>query len=269
MLVLITLPLWIYSFARSWVFGEAACKATVYVVYSCMYNSVFLITAMSVERFVAVRYPFSLLSSKRKEMMDKLLIVIWVLAFLLGIPSFLTHCVGELSGTRQCLFREHGSTGQEAVILFLETVVGFILPFLILIVCYCLLSRDLKPLNYRTKHKSAILIKSVVIAFLVCWLPYHILNFVSFISGLAEESDQLADFIQSGTLISGALAFISSSANPVLYAFAAKSFQRSLRESRLVKLFQEIATHTPKAEGPGRTSSDEPNCVNRIGQTEV
>lgn len=269
LLVLITLPLWIYSFARSWVFGEAVCKAMVYIIYSCMYSSVFLITAMSVERFVAVRYPFSLMSLRRKEMMNKLLIAIWILAFLFGVPTILSHCVGELSGTQQCLFQEHGTLDQELVILLLETLVGFVIPFLILITCYSLLSRDLKQLNYSSKQKTAILINSVVIAFAVCWLPYHVLNLVSFISSLTEKSNQVADFLQSGTFISGALVFISSSANPVLYAFAAKSFQGSLRESRLLKLFQEIATHTYKTKGMASSSLDKPNGIDHIEQLEV
>ncbi|XP_035251784.1 leukotriene B4 receptor 1-like [Anguilla anguilla] len=269
LLVLVTLPLWIYSFAHSWVFGEAACKAMVYIINSCMYSSVFLITAMSVERFVAVRYPFRLMSLRRKEMMNKLLIAIWILAFLFGIPTILSHCVGELSGTQQCLFQEHGTLGQELAILLLETLVGFVIPFLILITCYSLLSRDLKQLNYSSKQKTAILINSVVIAFAVCWLPYHVLNLVSFVSSLTEKSNEVADFLQSGTFISGALAFISSSANPVLYAFAAKSFQGSLRESGLLKLFQEIATHTHKTKGTASSSLDKPNGVDHIEQMEV
>ncbi|CAB1450213.1 unnamed protein product [Pleuronectes platessa] len=35
LLVLITLPLWIYSLAHSWVFGEASCKAIVFVITAC------------------------------------------------------------------------------------------------------------------------------------------------------------------------------------------------------------------------------------------
>ncbi|KAJ8407881.1 hypothetical protein AAFF_G00269250 [Aldrovandia affinis] len=268
LLVLITLPLWIYSFARSWVFGSAACKAMVYIITSCMYSSVFLITVMSVERFVAVRYPFSLMSWRKKEFMNKSLVIIWILAFLFGIPAILTHCVNEFSGTQQCLCREYSSVGQEVVILLLETLLGFLLPSLILAICYRLVSRQLKQLNYRNKQKSALLINGVVIAFTVCWLPHHIFNLVSFVSTLAEESGQVADFIQSGTFISGALAFISSSVNPVLYAFAAKSFQGSLRESGLMKLFQETATHTYKTKGLARTSPDQPNCVNHIEKME-
>ncbi|XP_036391649.1 leukotriene B4 receptor 1-like [Megalops cyprinoides] len=269
LLVLITLPLWIYSFAYSWVFGEVACKAMVYIINSCMYSSVFLITVMSVERFVAVRYPFCLMSWKKKDIMNKSLPVIWILAFLFGIPAILSHCVDEMSGTQQCLFREHSSVAQEVMFLFLETFVGFIVPFLILIICYSLLTQDLKQMKFRTKPKSTVLINSVVIAFALCWLPHHILSLLSFFTSLKEVSDTMANFIQSATFISGALVFISSSVNPVLYAFAAKSFQGSLKESGLVKLFENIATQSTKIKTLTSTSSDKPNCVNHIEEIEV
>ncbi|XP_041077303.1 leukotriene B4 receptor 1-like [Polyodon spathula] len=48
-MVVITLPVWIYSLADAWVFGETFCKAMVHVVYSSMYGSMFLITLMSAD----------------------------------------------------------------------------------------------------------------------------------------------------------------------------------------------------------------------------
>lgn len=110
LLVLITLPLWIYSLAHSWVFGEASCKAMVYVINTCMYSSVFLITLMSVERFLVIRYPFKMLRWKTKAIMDNALVAIWALAFLLGISSILTPAPSMRSMGLSSVFS--GSTAQ-------------------------------------------------------------------------------------------------------------------------------------------------------------
>ncbi|KAG7275069.1 hypothetical protein CRUP_004835 [Coryphaenoides rupestris] len=125
LLVLITLPLWIHSLLHSWVFGQAVCKAITYVVTVSMYSSIFLITLMSVERFVAVRYPFAIRSSRTKTILDASLMAAWVLALALGIPVILTQHVAELDGVEQCLFSEYSSFTQEVVALSLQTIAGF------------------------------------------------------------------------------------------------------------------------------------------------
>uniref|UniRef100_A0A8C7CZB9 Si:dkey-148a17.5 n=1 Tax=Oncorhynchus kisutch TaxID=8019 RepID=A0A8C7CZB9_ONCKI len=207
LLVLITLPLWIYSLARSWVFGEASCKAMVYIINTCMYSSFFLITLMSVERFLVIRYPFKMLR----------------------IPSILTRSIDEIDGTEQCLFREYSSVAQEVVFLCLETLVGFVVPFSTLAVCSCLVATHMRTMHFgSSKQKSTVLISSVCGGSL-----------------LAQTAI---------VFISGALAFISSSVNPVFYSFAARNFQGSLQESRMVRLFQELSSHTSsKLRGSGNT----------------
>ncbi|XP_038855896.1 leukotriene B4 receptor 1-like [Salvelinus namaycush] len=272
LLVLITLPLWIYSLARSWVFGEASCKAMVYVINTCMYSSVFLITLMSVERFLVIRYPFKMLRWKTKAIMDKALVAIWALAFLLGIPSIFTRSIDEIDGTEQCLFREYSSGAHEVVFLCLETLVGFVVPFSTLAVCSCLVATHLRTMHFgSSKRKSTVLISSVVVAFVLCWLPHHVLNTVDLVSILTEDPDDAVPVSVAQTaivFISGALAFISSSVNPVFYSFAARNFQGSLQESRMVRLFQELSSHTSsKLRGSGNTIGSE-NTIgsgNRIG----
>uniref|UniRef100_A0A668ANQ7 Si:dkey-148a17.5 n=1 Tax=Myripristis murdjan TaxID=586833 RepID=A0A668ANQ7_9TELE len=250
LLVLITLPLWIYSLVHSWVFGEASCKAMVYIISVCMFSSIFFITLMSVERFVAIQYPFLMLRLKTTTIMDRCLVVVWLLAFVLGVPAFLTQQVDETDGTQQCLFKEYSSVAIEIFCLCLETLGGFVGPFTILLICYCRVTMQLKGMCLRSKQKSMFLISSVMIAFTLCWLPYHIINIIDLVCILAEgtEGTDAGDRCvpEIAIFISGALAFISSSVNPVLYAFFAKNFQGNLQESRLVRLFQEIATHTNK-----------------------
>ncbi|XP_042561406.1 leukotriene B4 receptor 1 [Clupea harengus] len=244
LLVLITLPLWIYSLANSWIFGQVMCKATAYVVNACMYSSVFLLTIMSVERLVAIRYPFKMLGLKNVDMLKKCLGVMWFSAFLLGIPVILTLYVDKNDdGTPQCAFKKFTSVS-ELFCVCLETSMGFVIPFSILAICYCQVARELKQIRSTAKRRTTVLISSVVLAFALLWLPHHILNITDVIilsTGISEPTYK--EFIVH---IAGALVFISSAVNPVLYAFAARNFQGGLRNSGFVKLFLDVASNSLK-----------------------
>ncbi|XP_035537596.1 leukotriene B4 receptor 1 [Morone saxatilis] len=250
LLVLITLPLWIYSLAQSWVFGEASCKAIVYVINACMYSSVFLITLMSVERFVAVRYPYASAVWKSKKALNKVLLVLWTAAFLFSIPVIPTQVVGKESDEEHCLYREYTSVTQELVCVLLETLVGYILPFSILVVCYgCLCSR-ITQMTFKSKRKSTVLIASVVIVFAICWTPHHIGNILSLIILAIEKyfpngADNLESARSTMVFIAGGMVFVSSTVNPILYMFAARSFRSSLRDTGIQKLFRHISSTSP------------------------
>uniref|UniRef100_A0A147A2B1 Leukotriene B4 receptor 1 n=1 Tax=Fundulus heteroclitus TaxID=8078 RepID=A0A147A2B1_FUNHE len=250
LVVLITLPLWIYSLARSWVFGQTCCKAMVFVINACIYSSVFLITLMSVERFVAVRYPFVSAVWKRKKALNKVLLALWSAAFLFSIPVIPTQIVGEDGGKAHCLYRKYTSDTQELVCLLLETVVGYVLPFTILVVCYgCLCSR-ITQMTFRSKRKSTVLIASIVVVFAICWTPHQIGNIISIVilaikHSYKDTAESLETVQQAMAFIAGALVFICSSINPVLYMFAARSFRESLRDTGILKLFRHISSTSP------------------------
>uniref|UniRef100_A0A8D0D0I5 Si:dkey-148a17.5 n=1 Tax=Sander lucioperca TaxID=283035 RepID=A0A8D0D0I5_SANLU len=245
LLVLITLPLWIYSLAHHWVFGEAFCKFLVYIIYVCMFSSIFFITLMSVERYLAICHPFVMMRWKTKSVMNRCLVLLWLLALLLGVPDVLTKPLDESDGSEQCFIREYSSVTQAIILLCLETLGGFVVPFIILSICYCLVAVQLRKMSFISKQKSMVLVHAVVLAFTLCWLPYHIINITDLVciltSGIEHECVP-----KSVVFSSGALVFISSSVNPVLYALFARNLRGSLEESRLVRLFQEMATHTIK-----------------------
>ncbi|TWW67360.1 Leukotriene B4 receptor 1 [Takifugu flavidus] len=253
LLVLITLPLWIYSLAFSWVFGEAFCKAMVYIINACMYSSVFLITVLGVERFVAVRYPFISTGWKRQKAFHKLLLALWISAFLFSIPVIQTQVVGKKAGEEHCLYQEYTSTTQEVVIVLLQTLVGYILPFSVLVVCYgCLCSR-ITQMSFMFKRKSTVLITSIVVVFAICWTPHHIGNILTLIILATENSfSDMAECLESirSTMIfiAGAMVFISSTINPVLYMFAARSFRNSRHDTGIQKLFRHLSSTSRVAE---------------------
>ncbi|XP_034536549.1 leukotriene B4 receptor 1-like [Notolabrus celidotus] len=245
LLVLITLPLWIYSLVYSWVLGEALCKTLVYIVSVCMFSSIFFITLLSIERFLAICHPFLMMRWKTKSAMNRCLIFLWILALLLGAISLLTHPMDASDGTEQCFIKEFSSSTQAIILLSLETILGFVVPFITLSVCYCLVVAQLRKMRFNSKQKSMRLVHSVVIAFILCWLPHHVINLIDLYCILRPDTEH--DCVAQGVVFtSGALVFISSSVNPVLYAFFARNLQGSFEESRLVRLFQEMASHTQR-----------------------
>lgn len=253
LLVLITLPLWIYSLAFSWVFGEAFCKAMVYIINACMYSSVFLITVLGVERFVAVRYPFTSAGWKTQKAFCKLLLALWISAFLFSVPVIQTQVVGKKAGEEHCIYQEYTSTTQEVVIVLLQTLVGYILPFSVLVVCYgCLCSR-ITQMSFMSKRKSTILITSIVVVFAICWTPHHIGNLITLIilateNSFSDTAESLESIRSTMIFIAGAMVFISSSINPVLYMFAARSFRNSRHDTGIQKLFRHLSS-TSRGEG--------------------
>ncbi|KAJ7408989.1 leukotriene B4 receptor 1-like protein [Willisornis vidua] len=245
-LVLITLPVWIYSFADSWVFGVTSCKILVFIIYCSMYASIFLITALSLERLMAVFYPFTIQRYKRKEKISLIMFLIWFLSITFGISVIPFQETEEMNGQVMCTCRSYSSNRQRVSYLLLETLAGFVIPFLIICTCYLCVARRISRMTYHSKQRSERLIAGVVVAFILCWFPHHVFNILDIISieielSNEEMSSALREIVDKGVYISGALVFISSCINPLLYAFAARRFQNHLRFAKMSKLFEQMS----------------------------
>ncbi|XP_009975856.1 PREDICTED: leukotriene B4 receptor 1-like [Tauraco erythrolophus] len=245
-LVLITLPIWIYSFADSWVFGVIFCKILVFIIYCSMYASLFLITALSLERLMAVFYPFTIQRCKTKEKISLIMFLIWFLSIIFGISVIPFQETEEMNGRLLCTCRNYSSNRQKVSYLLLETLAGFVIPFLIICTCYMCVARRISRMTYQSKQRSERLIASVVVAFILCWFPHHLFNILDIISIQIELSNEemslaLDEIVDRGVYISGALVFISSCINPLLYAFAARKFQNHLQFAKISKLFEQMS----------------------------
>lgn len=257
-LVLVTLPVWIYSFANTWLFDLVTCKALVFIIYCSMYASLFLITALSLERFVAVFYPLVVQQWKNKVVTQVAVSLIWVLSIVLGATIIPFQDMDDTELGLQCTTSSYSSNGQKVACLLAETLLGFVVPFTVISICYVCVGKRISRLTCPAKRRSARLITSVVVAFAVCWLPHHIFNLLSVVSALTEESHQetfqsLEDISNVGVYIAGSVTFISSCINPLLYAFAARNFQSSVRLAKMSKLFEQMTPAVTQEDVKERT----------------
>ncbi|XP_038662687.1 leukotriene B4 receptor 1-like [Scyliorhinus canicula] len=248
LVVLITLPLWIYSISNSWVFGAASCKILTSLIYCNLYGSVFFITLMSIDRYLAVIYPFASLQWRRKEYVCKAVVIAWLLAFLFAVPILLVRDVEIFNGILHCSGRQYASKAQQIACLVLETLVGFVVPFSVLVICYGCVAKRVGQMNFQKKNRSEMIIASIVIAFVICWLPYHVFNVVELASVMVEPGSDAAETLEDvsvlGSFITGTLAFINSCINPVLYAFAGRNLRDAFRSSVMSKVFEQMAQST-------------------------
>ncbi|XP_054856234.1 leukotriene B4 receptor 1-like [Eublepharis macularius] len=243
LIVMSTVPFWMYSFLYGWVFGDIFCRLLKYLVYLTVYASIFLITLMSLHRFAVVIFPFASQKLWRPRVVHCTLLVLWLAACSFGSPILIVSSKPKKEGV--CTDEMYYTDLQRVTVNFVETLFGFVIPFTVMAVCYSCVLRRLRMLKSHKKMKTGKLIAAVVVAFFVCWLPYHFFNILINVAlllkeGNPETADTLLAVTQVATNIHGAIAFISSCLNPILYAFAARSFRGGLRETNFAKLFAKI-----------------------------
>lgn len=102
-LVLATLPFQGTDvFLGFWPFGNALCKAVVSIDYYNMFTSVFTLTVMSMDRYVAVCHPVKALDMRTPHKAKVVNICVWVLASAIGVPAMVLGDVENDNG--ECVY---------------------------------------------------------------------------------------------------------------------------------------------------------------------
>ncbi|XP_033014553.1 leukotriene B4 receptor 1-like [Lacerta agilis] len=247
LMVMLTAPFWIYYFLNSWVFGDVMWRLLLYLVYLTVYASIFFITLMSLHRFAVVVFPFTSQMWRRPRVVCRTLLAVWLLAGVFACPTLIS--ASSLNKVGECTDELYFSDEHRLVVNILETLFAFVIPFSVLSICYSCMMRRIRTLKRRKEMKTGKLVAAVVGAFFVCCLPYHILNLI-IISALLlkyaqpEKAKALLETTEALTNLHGSVAFLSSCLNPILYAFAARSFRGGLRETNFVKLFGKMHEDT-------------------------
>ncbi|XP_069072100.1 leukotriene B4 receptor 1-like [Pleurodeles waltl] len=244
-LALITLPLWIHSFIDKWIYGLFMCRFISYVNCFTMYVSVFFLTVLSIQRFTAVVFPFALRSWQKKKAIYGTILSIWIISLALATPAYVFRSTTESDGIVQCDDWVYTSDQQELADLSVDLVFCFLLPFSIMTVCYSFVIRRMRRLKFHKKSRSGRVIASVIIAFFACWIPYHITNMllissVTLRSSNPNMSETLENAAVAAENICDMLVYLSSCLNPILYAFAARSFRGGLKGTNFDKLFKQM-----------------------------
>lgn len=223
-----------------WELGGGVCRACHYICGVSMYASIYLIALMSLDRCLAVCLPFLSQKIRTRCTIRLVVMAIWIAGIFLAIPAIVYRMV-LLKNDRLICDLHHPTTKHLVFHNLFETLTGFVLPFIIIICCYGIIGRRLKETRFRRKRRTGRLIALIIIAFAVFWLPYHVVNLLD-VAAVWSGSEKVkkAGMMARPTLV--ALAFLSSSVNPILYTFSGGSFIKSAGLGFMAKLFEGTAS---------------------------
>uniref|UniRef100_A0A8C9X6A9 Leukotriene B4 receptor 2a n=1 Tax=Sander lucioperca TaxID=283035 RepID=A0A8C9X6A9_SANLU len=225
----------VYLVLKKWVFGEAMCKIIFYLCLVNMYASIQIIMLMSIYRLVAVLWPqrITLLTSRKTVL--RVLAVLWILVMVASVPAMIFRKEKQ-EGTTLVCEPVHDKSSHVILQYMLEIVLGFLIPYGVIVVSYICILRRIRQTKFRRRIRSEKLILAIVLTFCLFWLPYHIINMVQVCC--RGHSKTLNLIWHKSRAVTSSVAFMSSCANPVLYFFAGKSYIRREGLAFMARLFE-------------------------------
>ncbi|XP_069475568.1 chemerin-like receptor 1 [Ambystoma mexicanum] len=212
----------------NWIFGVVMCKLNSFVMILNMFTSVLLLTIISLDRCISVILPVWSQNNRSPRRAYLICIGAWASAFLLSVPSLLFRDIGSRKGKTRCFnnyslsanskdLREKNHT---ATVLARFTF-GFLIPVIIIIISYVTIALKLRRNRLAKSRRPFKMILIIIVAFFICWTPYHVLTIMEINHASFPES-----IFKVGMPIVTALATANSSMNPILYVFMGQDFRK-------------------------------------------
>ncbi|TRZ00663.1 hypothetical protein DNTS_025743, partial [Danionella cerebrum] len=221
---------------NSWPFGELLCKVVIAIDYYNMFTSIFTLTMMSVDRYIAVCHPVRALAFRTPINAKIINVCIWLLSSAVGVP-IMVMAVTKLTnqGATVCMLKFPDPDWYwDTVTKICVFIFAFVVPVLIITVCYGLMILRLRSVRLlsgskekdRNMRRITRMVLVVVAAFIICWTPIHIFIIVKTLVDINQKNP----FVITSWHLCIALGYMNSSLNPVLYAFLDENFKRCFRD---------------------------------------
>ncbi|XP_051965582.1 lysophosphatidic acid receptor 6a [Xyrauchen texanus] len=249
LLFVLTLPLRVFYFIQqNWPFGSLLCQLSVSLFYTNMYGSILFLTCISVDRFLAIVYPFRSRGLRTKRNAKIVCAAVWVLVLSGSLPTgFMLNSTNVQNNTISCF--ENFSSKQwkshlSKVVIFIETV-GFLLPLLLNVFCSAMVLQTLRrpqsggqggKLN-KTKILRMIIVHLSIFCF--CFIPYNVnLVFYSLVRTKTLKGCTVESVVRMIYPIALCIAVSNCCFDPIVYYFTSETIQNSIkRKSQMSRSF--------------------------------
>ncbi|XP_060528388.1 QRFP-like peptide receptor isoform X1 [Cylas formicarius] len=257
---------------ETWVLGREMCKAVPFVELTVAHASVLTILAISFERYYAICKPLKAGYICTKARASLICLLAWFIAAIftspiLGIAEF-KH-VEYFDGSKVPACHTLANTFWSALYFLSSIFLFFIVPFIVLLVLYCIIAKNLisnaaalllnKHIdNYsmRARRQVILMLGTVVMSFFVCLIPFRV--FTLWIIIVPEENVYRLGVERYYNILyfCRIMVYLNSAVNPILYNLMSSKFRTGFvicSETRR-RLFRNRCTNGNYITDPGSSS---------------
>ncbi|KAK0155309.1 Somatostatin receptor type 5 [Merluccius polli] len=238
---------------QSWPFGSFMCRLVMTVDSINQFTSIFCLTVMSIDRYLAVVHPIYSTKWRRPRVAKVVNVTVWALSFLVVLPVVIFANIQKAGGTCNIAWPQPADIWRAAFIIYTSTV-GFFCPLLIICLCYLLIVFKIRSSGKKvhatsskrkkSERKVTRMVVIVVAVFVFCWLPFYALNIINLLVVLPPEYQGIYYFVV-------VLGYANSCANPIVYGFLSDNFKRGFRKA-LCRTTRKVESHEPQQGGQRR-----------------
>lgn len=230
-----------YTFLRRWIFGTILCHLVPYAQGVSVYISTLTLTAIAIDRFFVIIYPFQ--QRMRLIACIAIIFIIWTISLMLTFPYGLYMQVARLNFTGEFEYyceEDWPTEHYRKVYGSITTTLQFLLPFFIVTFCYVCVSIRLndraktKPgakttkkeeVDRDRKKRTNRMLIAMVAVFGLSWLPLNVVNVLN------DFYINTSDWKLYNVLffIAHSVAMSSTCYNPILYAWLNDNFRKEFK----------------------------------------
>nr|XP_033813693.1 uracil nucleotide/cysteinyl leukotriene receptor [Geotrypetes seraphini]XP_033813694.1 uracil nucleotide/cysteinyl leukotriene receptor [Geotrypetes seraphini]XP_033813695.1 uracil nucleotide/cysteinyl leukotriene receptor [Geotrypetes seraphini] len=220
----------VYHFSGNhWPFGEIPCRLTGFLFYLNMYASIYFLTCISTDRFLAIVHPVKSLKLRRPLYAHLACIFLWIIVALAMAPLLVSVQTVQVKNSTICLQLYREKTSRHALV---SLAVAFTFPFVMTVTSYLLIIRSLqkgKRIENQLKEKAVKMIILVLVIFFICFVPYHVNRYIYVLHYHgAQTSCDTQRLLALSNRITSCLTSLNAALDPVMYFFVAEKFQEAL-----------------------------------------
>ncbi|XP_046684843.1 orexin receptor type 2-like [Homalodisca vitripennis] len=246
------------SVSGLWLYGEAMCKLSSYLQGVSVGASVFTITAMSIDRYLAIRHSMAFRKVFNRKSTIFVILFLWLVSLTIFAPVLwvrqtelvdlgddpLLSAAVQRYGLTWCIEDwPHRSRHIYGVLCF---VLVYFTPGCVVILAYSLMGRRLwvvrPPFDkdegsastqqvrlVRERRRIARILLLLAVLFALCWLPYNVLSLLLDLDVSLPNIGMHQEMLMTLFPFTLLLGHANSAINPLLYCFMTRNFRRSVR----------------------------------------
>ncbi|KAM4016196.1 C-X-C chemokine receptor type 5 [Anomaloglossus baeobatrachus] len=228
LLMLVTFPFAITEAVVGWKFGDFLCKIVGAISRLNFYCSSLLLGCISIDRYLSIIYAIHTFKKRSIKTIHFYCFVLWIVCFLLSVPNMFILGTHQLDNYTWCTYKQNyfPSNTWWQIGRFTNHFVGFLLPMIIMTICYSRIIATLCRSPRREKRKAVRVALVITGVFFLCWTPFNVAVFLDTLDQYGWiNSCAIQNTLPITITVTELFGYLHSCLNPLLYAFVGAKFR--------------------------------------------